>query len=551
MPSSPFYEAGQPYVGPPLLTRDSPSSARWRPPTDLIDPDVVVIGSGVGGLSVASLLSQRRGLKVLVLEAAPVPGGCTHCHEIDGFEFNSGIDSVGDMDRAVGRGINRDTADVVTGGGLLWARMPEVHEVCTFGDERYEWFSSPERNIAWVEQRFAGQGDVRRYYDIEHRVERASTGWGLTKVLPAWIPEGLREQVFKLSAGDWRRYMHRDTWSVLRGECGFSDELAAVFSYMYGNHGKPPDAAPFGVHAITMHHYRHGAFYPVGGPGQVAECVRPIVEAAGGQIAVSSPVERILVEGGRAVGVQVGGRAIRAKQVVSDASAWTTFAELLEPEVAAPYLRRLAQVHPSPAHVHLMLGYDEEIQLPRHIIWSMHAYADVGRYAIGEADRRYKGERRWRGMAGYILSPSARDPAWRLRRPGQSTVCALAEAPGEWVTRARQDPAFAEDLLAGMREGMLEMVLRELPELRGRSPRVCKLSIPVGCNPRAWQGCSYGIEGSGERFVEHTHWLRCHTDIPGLWLTGQDAFAPGFAGAIVGGRACYSAMTGDLLFMLV
>ena len=39
--------------------------------------DAIVIGSGIGGLSVAALLS-KVGQRVLVLEQHDVAGGCTH-----------------------------------------------------------------------------------------------------------------------------------------------------------------------------------------------------------------------------------------------------------------------------------------------------------------------------------------------------------------------------------------------------------------------------------------------------------------------------------------
>ena len=141
------------------ITEAHPASARYRPPSRLLDkPDTIIIGSGIGGLALASILAQKRGERVLVLEANAVPGGCTHCHEVDGFEFNSGVDSVGDMDPSVGRGLTRPMIDFVTGGKLDWARMPDVHEVCAFGDEEFSWHSSSEANIEWVERQFPGQG---------------------------------------------------------------------------------------------------------------------------------------------------------------------------------------------------------------------------------------------------------------------------------------------------------------------------------------------------------------------------------------------------------
>ena len=58
--------------------------------------DAIVIGSGIGGLTTAALLS-RIGKKVLVLEQHYIAGGCTHTFEDKGYEFDTGIHYIGNM----------------------------------------------------------------------------------------------------------------------------------------------------------------------------------------------------------------------------------------------------------------------------------------------------------------------------------------------------------------------------------------------------------------------------------------------------------------------
>jgi all-trans-retinol 13,14-reductase len=425
--------------------------------------------------------------------------------------------------------------------------------VCAFGDDVYRWHSSAEQNIEWVERDFSGEGDVRRYYDLEEDIEWWAWSWGLSKLLPEWVPESVRESVYAATGGKWRHYMGRTTDEVFRGELGFSERLTAVYSYMYGNHGRTPREAPFAFHAANLYHYRNGAYYPVGGPGQIAECIVPIIEEHGGQLAVSSPVEKILIEGDRAVGVELAdGQVVKSKRVISDASAWTTWTQLVEPEVSVRlgYARQLEEIKPSPAHLYLFLGYDEELALPPEIIWHMPEYEGVARYDLSRLDEVYKQEMRFEGMGGYLLAPSARDPVYRQRYPGKSTVIALAEAPPQWVERSRLDPKFDAEFRHAVRENLMKIVLRHMPQLKGKTPAYVRSGVPMGCNPRAWHGCSLGLEPSGDRFVKHSHWLRHQTRVNGLWLTGQDAFSPGFAGSMASARLCYSAMTGDWLYML-
>jgi len=555
VPTTHLYEQGEQNPGPDYLGAGNLAADKYQRPKKIMkDPDAIVIGSGIGGLGIASLLAQKKGMRVLLLETSAVPGGCTHCHELGGFEFNSGIDSIGDMDARVGRGIYRPTIDYLTGGNLRWAKMPDAHEICCFGNEDvYEWYSSPEKNIEWVEEMFPGEGDVRAYYELEESVEWWAWSWAATKLIPDIVPEAAKEQFYRKFGGNWRRYMQRTSTDVFRGELGFSERLASIFSYMYGNHGATPNAAPFAFHAVNLLHYRDGAYYPVGGPGQISECIIPIVEAAGGQLAVSTGVDEILLEGDRAVGVRLeDGTEVHSDLIVSDASAYTTFMELLDRPVAERhgYAQKFDDIGPSPGHVYLLLGYDEKIDLTKQIIWHMPTYDGVPKYDLDNADILYKQDLRFEGMGGYVLSPSSRDPVYEQRYPDKTTVIALAEAPPDWVSRSKTDPVFREKIREGVEAGLEAVVHRHMPELRDKTPSFRMAGVPMGCNPRAWCGSSLGLEPSGARFVDHVHWLRPKTSIENLYLTGQDAFSAGFAGSMLASRMCYASISNTPWSML-
>ena len=55
-------------------------------------------GSGISGLSVAAFLS-KYGKKVLVLEQHYVAGGCCHTFKDGGYEFDTGIHYIGNIEK--------------------------------------------------------------------------------------------------------------------------------------------------------------------------------------------------------------------------------------------------------------------------------------------------------------------------------------------------------------------------------------------------------------------------------------------------------------------
>lgn len=68
--------------------------------------DAIVIGSGMGGLTTASLLGQLANKRVLVIERHFKLGGFTHAFRRKGYEWDVGVHYVGEMQKgALTRGM--------------------------------------------------------------------------------------------------------------------------------------------------------------------------------------------------------------------------------------------------------------------------------------------------------------------------------------------------------------------------------------------------------------------------------------------------------------
>ena len=95
------------------------------------DFDAIVIGSGMGALTFASLFAQLRGGKVLVLERHFKLGGFTHTFKRKNFTFDVGLHYVGEM--AEGRPA-RNVIDFISGSNVEWRKIPSPFDEFHYPD---------------------------------------------------------------------------------------------------------------------------------------------------------------------------------------------------------------------------------------------------------------------------------------------------------------------------------------------------------------------------------------------------------------------------------
>jgi all-trans-retinol 13,14-reductase len=294
------------------------------------------------------------------------------------------------------------------------------------------------------------------------------------------------------------------------------------------------------MHALLVHHYFRGGYYPVGGSGVIAESIIPVIERAGGLVLINAEVAQVVVEDGRAVGVQMAadGRIVRAPIVISDAGVLNTVNALLPPDIAegAGLVQDLTEVSPSMAHLCLYLGFEETaeaLDMPRHNLW---IYPNE-HYEQTIEDSRRDPEAPLPMV--YVSFPAAKDPDFTRRHPGRSTVDVITAAPYEWFqrwegSRWKRRGAEYDAFKDRLAQRMMEALFEQMPQLRGKVA-FFEISTPLTTAHFAGYGRGelYGIDHTPQRF--RAGFLQPATPIPGLYLTGQDIVSCGVAGAMFGG----------------
>lgn len=494
--------------------------------------DAIIIGSGMGGLTAAAFLA-RAGKKVLILERHDVPGGFTHSFKRKGYEWDVGVHYVGQVGDE--KSLMRKTLDYITDSQLKWSPMGEVYDRVIIAGKTYDFVAGSAKQMAQLEAYFPGErAAIQKYFSLVQGFPLSSGLFFGERTMPWW----LSATVGWFMRRSFMRRCQRTTYEVLR-ELTANEELISVLCAQCGDYGLPPRQSSFAVHAGLVDHYMNGGSYPIGGARAIHEHVLSGIESRGGKLALKADVERVLVEGGRAVGVQMkNGDKIMGTKIVSNAGARNTFLRLWPEQNKLPKIIRqgLKEIRPSVAHVCLYVGLkasDEELKLPKHNYWLYDNYNFDADFATRLQNPSLD------PALTYISFPSAKDPSWPLRHPGKSTVQVIAPCPYEWVKAWKDQPWMKRDdeylkFKAQWRDRLLEKLYQVAPQVRGFVDH-CEVSTPLSTAHFSNHQCGeiYGLEHTPLRM--RARWLRAHTPLKNLYLTGQDIIMVGIGGALFSG----------------
>ncbi len=526
------------------MAKMSPSTLRighrYRPGRLASHYDAIVIGSGMGGLTTAALLSDL-GWKVCVLEQHYTAGGFTHSYERNGYEWDVGVHYIGEVGAPTR---SRKMFDYLSGGKLKWAPMDPEYDRFYIGDKIFSAIAGKQAFRDNLVRQFPQQeGAIDAYLKLLDRSGDALSAFGMSRGMPPL----LRRFAKPWLAWKMRGAFRRKTWDVL-SDLTSDPDLIATLCGQWGDMGMPPRRSPFMAHAMIARHYLYGGYYPIGGSWRIAETIIPKIQAGGGEVFTYAKVDNILVEDDKVVGVAMkDGHRIACGCVISSAGVHNTFNHLLPGDVAerSGYQRRMKNVEPSVAHLGVYIGLKgtaRELELPRTNFWIYpgNDYDAALDAFMEDPDADFP--------IVYISFPSAKDPDYENRHPGTSTIEVVAPAPYEWFEKWRDATwgkrgADYEAFKEALGERLLEYVYDKLPQLRGKVD-YHEVSTPLSTN---WfggyqRGELYGLAHTDERMRQD--WLGPRTNIPGLWLTGQDVLTCGVTGAMMAGLLTTMSLVG-------
>lgn len=474
----------------------------------------IVIGSGFAGLSAATALAAK-GFAVTVVEKNDTPGGRARVWRKDGFVF--------DM-------------------GPSWYWMPDVFE---------QWFAS-----------FGSS--VKAHYDLV-RLDpsyRVFFGDADTWDIPAGTAEllalfdrvepgaGARLKDFLQEAGMKYRLgmndlVHRPAlrWSefvnarVVSGmmrstvftslrkhvRSRFSDpRLQQLLEFPVLFLGATPERTPALYSLMNYADMMLGTWYPMGGMGRIVDGMVAVARDHGVHFRTNTPVTRILVEQGRARGVETTAGVLRADLVVAGADYHHVETSLLDPEFRSYSEAYWESRVMAPSSLLFYLGFDRRLEGLRHHNLFFDRSLDVHAREIYDAPA-------WPSdPLMYVCVPSITDPS--VAPAGHENVFALIPiAPG------------LEDTPA-IRERYLRQVLDRIGQRTGidvRPHMVLQRSYCINdfqADHNAFRGNAYGLANTLRQTAVLKPRMKSRR-VQGLYFTGQLTVpGPGVPPSLISGQ---------------
>jgi prolycopene isomerase len=292
--------------------------------------DVVVVGGGIGGLTVAALLSAR-GVKTCLLERQSQVGGCVARVELSGLNFEPGMGiyaawGPGEIHERVFSELPVKAPQTRALDSAYVVRLPDrtdvrlSHDEAAFASEITKGF--PEcaaQAIAFYEATAKIATAWRRA--LNRTSDLQTVGWA--EKIRSFATETASLQQLRRLRKQTALDSLRETSS--RFQCFIDTQLRAFAQ-------TPIEQCTYLAASIALNLPRQRLYSIVDGPATLAESLAESITQSGGTLRLNSPVLRLAYDSaGHATGVDLlSGETIFAKQaIVSNMTVWDTYGKLI------------------------------------------------------------------------------------------------------------------------------------------------------------------------------------------------------------------------------
>lgn len=457
--------------------------------------DVVIIGSGLGGLVCGSLLA-REGKRVLMLERHSQPGGCMQGYQRKGLSYDTGLHYIG------GLGENQRLRRVFDYLGLMnlpWVRLDaDGFDLIIIGEETFRFAEGYDRFTDTLSERFPKEREaLQQYVRMLKEVEEVS------------IVSQDMMQLFGQNAYDYLSETFRDPLlvNVLSGSSWKMElrrESLPLFTFAHGNSSFI------------------GSSWRLRGSGNLlVDTLAETIRKAGGEIVCGAEAEELIERNGQIAAVRCkNGETYEGCVFISDIHPAQTFTMVKETHLLKNLFRRRIDSMENTVGmftVSLML----KPETLRYFNHNKYIYEKANVWTVAEETDR---------VGGVMVSARVPEDGSEYVRqidlltPMQWDLCK------QWDnTRIGRRGEDYEQMKARVADECIALAEREIPGLRQMTETI------YTSTPLTWHdytltpdGSAYGVRKDSRNLMMTM--LSPRTPIPNLLLTGQNLMLHGVEG---------------------
>lgn len=460
--------------------------------------DVVVIGSGIGGLTTAIIL-LKLGYRVTVVEKNPLPGGMMRSYVRRGIACPVGVHYVGSL--ATGQPLRRmfDYLGVTSRISLERMGADGIIDQYIFNDFT---FALPEGIDAFEENlRQAFPQDQQQITLIMNNLRDIAGQMNRIEALFSPDRDFFLREAFSASLGG--------LLMELNGSPGLRSVLGMTCSWI----GVPLDECPVFYHHMALASYLLSSWRLSG--AQMADAFAGRTKELGGIILAGDPVEKVLVHAKTAAGVVLeSGRTIGASTVIGAIHPKILLPMLPAGAMRPAYIDRIQQLQDT--HGVFCAHFSINAAAPKALPYNVFKVETDATGAVLD-------------VVFYQLRASG--------QPGMNLFTIITSiAPEDW--QAWEDTRTGRrgrDYLKAKKKKADELI-REAAKIFGSFKDARYLDAYTHLTLRDWVntpgGSAYGVRRSTRQLTRASMLNR--TSVQGLYLSGQSVLAPGIFGTTLG-----------------
>lgn len=471
--------------------------------------EVIVIGSGLSGLSIAYILA-KNGFKVAVLEKNAQFGGCLQSFKREGVTFETGMHYVGSIEE--GQILHKyfnylSILDDIE----LSSLNKSCYDIIDFRGERYSYANGHENFVETLSQKFPyNVNDIKKYVKAIHNVTENSPYYSfknfdtLNILDPAHVKTSINGYISQITKNEALQ-------NVLTGNIPLYAGLK--------------DKTPLYIHALISDFYINSAYRIVGSSDNIAKSLVKSLKNMGVELFNNSEVDKIICDNKQVTAVELkNGNHINTKYLISSIHPESLLKMIDSPLIRRAYRDRIRNMEQTVSTFTVFIKFKENtvpylnsnfFKYRDKTIWDCETYT----------------EESWPKSYLYMHQCSEKDQKFAK---GAILFAYMNYADVmQWDgTRIGRRGADYEEFKKIKAEKLLSCLEKDMPGILSNIDNYWTSSpLTYQDYTATKEGSTYGVVRDVSSPIQTT--ISQRTKIPNLFLTGQNTNSHGVLGVII------------------